>query len=207
MPTTCVVLTDGGDGDDHAMDEEDHSSGASNSLLDCWSGMVTPLSADEWDETRDLLNRAGKGKRRVRAFRLSRDSKTCVSPLGRRDADGDSEDEDENSASLVRRLREENRRLRLQNEELVLTCEELGTKLDKAKSDIKQYHTQQKKLYDGFKLLRSKYDDLKAECSVTLWEYLPSKLKTFQDIKQSDVSIFESPTRLGEYKIGEVLGE
>lgn len=48
--------------------------------------------------------------------------------------------------------------------------------MNEAVDSIKTFHKQQRQLYDGFKLLRSKYDDLKESNSATLWEYIPKKI-------------------------------
>ncbi|GMI06397.1 hypothetical protein TrLO_g3734 [Triparma laevis f. longispina] len=112
---------------------------------------------------------------------------------------GDS-DEDDSGSQESRELRKEIAKLREQNRGL-------QTQLKDAVSSVKTFHSQQRKLYDGFKILRSKYDDLKADSAVTMWEYIPSKIKGFEELGETNISIFESSTRIGDYTIGELLGE
>jgi len=55
--------------------------------------------------------------------------------------------------------------------------------------------------------LRSKYDDLKGHNAATLWEYIPKKLGGYEEVCESNLSIFETKDRIGQYKIGKILGE
>mmetsp|Transcript_732 Transcript_732/g.1207 ORF Transcript_732/g.1207 Transcript_732/m.1207 type:complete len:961 (-) Transcript_732:44-2926(-) len=64
-----------------------------------------------------------------------------------------------------------------------------------------------KKLYNGFKILRGKYDNLKTDVAFTMWDYIPKKVEGFDEIGQANNSIFESSKRIGDYRIGELLGE
>tara|TARA_B110000305_G_scaffold220173_1_gene261780 strand:+ start:218 stop:613 length:396 start_codon:yes stop_codon:yes gene_type:complete len=79
--------------------------------------------------------------------------------------------------------------------------------LSEAVDSVKTFHKQQRQLYDGFKLLRSKYDDLKGHNAATLWEYIPKKLGGYEEVCESNLSIFETKDRIGQYKIGKILGE
>mmetsp|Transcript_28657 Transcript_28657/g.57332 ORF Transcript_28657/g.57332 Transcript_28657/m.57332 type:complete len:736 (+) Transcript_28657:30-2237(+) len=97
--------------------------------------------------------------------------------------------------------------LKAQVESLKREKADLHVKLKDAVGSVKSFHAQQRKLYDGFKILRAKYDDLKAESAVTMWEYIPSKVKGFEQLGDTNVSIFESASRIGDYKIGKLLGE
>jgi len=83
---------------------------------------------------------------------------------------------------------------------------ELTEQLAGKSAKIDKFEKQQRKLYDGFKLLRSKYDELKADMAVALWEYIPAKVKVFRDVERTNMSIFESETAVGSYKIGALLG-
>ena len=142
-------------------------------------------------------------------------------------------DEDDAGGSDVRDLKAEIAKLKEQNRTL-------QTQLKEAVSSVKTFHSQQRKLYDGFKILRAKYDDLKADSAVTMWEYIPSKIKGFEEVSESpgqrgenifsrhatnylltlspppppllqlgdtNISVFESSTRIGDYTIGGLLGE
>ena len=133
-------------------------------------------------------------------------------------------------------------------ERLQAEVKKLERKLGDAVQSAKSFSRQQRKLYDGFKVLRRKYDNLKVDTAVTMWEYIPNKvrywsspvpafgpmalvplprahpprpsslplpsfpaqnlqIKGFDELGETNISIFESPTRIGGYKIGELLGE
>lgn len=72
--------------------------------------------------------------------------------------------------------------LKAQVESLKREKADLHVKLKDAVGSVKSFHAQQRKLYDGFKILRAKCDDLKAESAVTMWEYIPSKVKGFEQL-------------------------
>ncbi|GMH68900.1 hypothetical protein TrST_g3181 [Triparma strigata] len=122
---------------------------------------------------------------------------SCPAVLPSRVTDSD---EDDTGGSEVRNLKAEIAKLKEQNRGL-------QTQLKEAISSVKTFHSQQRKLYDGFKILRAKYDDLKADSAVTMWEYIPSKIKGFEELGDTNISVFESSTRIGDYTIGGLLGE
>jgi hypothetical protein len=64
----------------------------------------------------------------------------------------------------------------LQIERMKAEIEKLERKLGDAAHSAKSFNAQQKKLYEGFKVLRMKYDDLKTDTAVTMWEYIPKKV-------------------------------
>lgn len=86
-------------------------------------------------------------------------------------------------------------------------CEE-ETETRKALSNIRQ---KQQDLINNFKLLREKYDDIKNELHLILWEFIPTQqaddLTGFSDLGQVNHAIFQSPDRIGSYVIGSSLGE
>ena len=85
---------------------------------------------------------------------------------------------------------------------------ELKRDLHDAVDSIKTFHKQQQQLYNGFKILRGKYDDLKQSNTEILWEYIPTKIKTgYEEVGQCDLAIFETCDRIGPYQIGAMLGE
>jgi hypothetical protein len=79
------------------------------------------------------------------------------------------------SASEMR-ARQEDEDKDLQIERLTAEMKKLQRKLEDTAQSAKSFNSQQKKLYEGFKVLRMKYDDLKADTAVTMWEYIPKKV-------------------------------
>ncbi len=92
--------------------------------------------------------------------------------------------------------------LRQQNSNLLKEKEE-------AIISLKKIHKQQRQLYDDFKLLRGKYDDLKSELSFALWDVIPSlnNETNFRELAFTNHSIFETNDQVGDYHIGLLLGE
>lgn len=80
-----------------------------------------------------------------------------------------------------------------------------------ALESIKILHSQQCNLYESFKLLRGKYDDLKTEIQHILWEFIPSQHNDshngFSELGNVNLSVFETPNRISKYIIGPLLGE
>ena len=91
--------------------------------------------------------------------------------------------------------------------------ESLKNERNEAIESIKILHNQQCDLYKSFKLLRSKYDDLKTEIQHILWEFIPSQHchkevhDGFSELGNVNLSVFESPNRISHYMIGPILGE
>lgn len=100
-----------------------------------------------------------------------------------------------------------NEEVHLEMQKLQSKNKKLMKKLEEASNSAKSFQAQQRKLYDGFKVLRRKYDDMKNDVTVTMWEYIPKIVEGFGEITEPDHSIYESSTRIGAYKIGELLGE
>ena len=99
-----------------------------------------------------------------------------------------------------------------QIDELTKQNTTLQVERNEAIDSIKTLHKQQCELYQSFKLLRSKYDDLKTEIQHILWDFIPSQhndipLNDFSELGNVNLSVFESPNRIGNYDIGSLLGE
>ena len=89
---------------------------------------------------------------------------------------------------------------------------------DDQKSDIEKSIGRstgnQKELYEDFRFLHQKYNDLKNEIQRVFWDYIPNRTKSsfrkFEDDKHNipllNHSVFETDERVGEYKIGRLLG-
>ena len=52
-----------------------------------------------------------------------------------------------------------------------------------------------------------RYDELKSDNSSTIWDYIPTHDHYFSDICEVDSSVFETSNRIGDYSIGDVVGE
>lgn len=82
---------------------------------------------------------------------------------------------------------------------------------DGAIASAKAIHRQQHDLYDSFKLLREKYDDLKAELGYIMWEYIPTQqvddISSLAELGRTNHAVFETPNRISNYEIGRLLGE
>lgn len=100
----------------------------------------------------------------------------------------------------------QNSLLNIQQKNTLLTKER-----DEAVVSVKRLHKQQRELYDSFKLLREKYDDVKTELHHVLWEFIPTEkvddLAGFSELGQVNHAVFESPDRISNYEIGGLLGE
>ncbi len=99
-----------------------------------------------------------------------------------------------------------------QNDQLKRDNETLKNERNEAIDAINTLHNQQCELFQNFKLLRSKYDDLKNEIQHILWEFIPCQsheqaINGFSDLGIANLSSFESPNRICNYMIGQLLGE
>lgn len=100
---------------------------------------------------------------------------------------------------LIAQLKQENESLKNERYEAI--------------NSIKILHSQQCDLYKSFKLVRSKYDDLKTEIQHILWEFIPSHHchkdthNGFSELGNVNLSVFESPNRISHYMIGPLVGE
>lgn len=87
----------------------------------------------------------------------------------------------------------------------------LARERDEAIESARALHKQQQDLYNNFKLVREKYDDLKTELHQVLWEFIPTQqvdeLCGFSELGQVNHAIYETPDRIGSYIIGPLLGE
>ncbi|CAM9360171.1 unnamed protein product, partial [Discosporangium mesarthrocarpum] len=81
---------------------------------------------------------------------------------------------------------------------------------------LASFHTRQKQMFEKFCLLRQKYDGLKRHLCEVLWEVIPSGHipgverqgpDWLEAIPPLDNGVTESLTQIGDYEIGEVLGE
>jgi len=88
---------------------------------------------------------------------------------------------------------------------------DLARERDEAIESARALHNQQQDMYDNFKLLREKYDDLKTELHHVLWEFIPTQqvgeISGFSELGQVNHAIYETPDRIGSYIIGSLLGE
>jgi len=99
----------------------------------------------------------------------------------------------------------------------------LKTQLDRAKKDHKEaeeaankallsiqtFHKQQQALFDEFVLLRQRYDEQKASTVNILWNHCSRYHPDLRQIpNMEDVKTFtENEEQIGEYKVGDLLGE
>ena len=117
--------------------------------------------------------------------------------------------------------------LRREIEHLRIDNVRLTKKRDKAVESLRTIHGQQQRMYEDFRLLREKYDDLKSEMQCILWEFVPRLSERaasgmggggdgdrgwdgdfdFSELSHVDCGAFETPDRIGEYEIRELLGE
>ena len=104
-----------------------------------------------------------------------------------------------------------NKHLEKENNHLRRNNEEIAKKYADAVKSIKIMRSQQLELHDSFKLLREKYDDVKSEMQHILWEFIPSLNKEtilhFPELGKVNQSVFETPSQIGNYQIGSLLGE
>lgn len=109
-------------------------------------------------------------------------------------------------------------------EELRQANAQLQLERDEAVQNVQTLHGDRYQLCENFRLLRQKYDDLKAELQHTLWEFIPTacasgqtdndsndtrccNINPFSELDQVNHSIFETSNRIGNYEIGNILGE
>jgi predicted nuclease with TOPRIM domain len=98
------------------------------------------------------------------------------------------------SASEMR-VRQEDEDKDLQVERMKAEIKKLERKLEDTAQSTKSFNAQQKKLNEGFKVLRMKYDDLKADTAELMWEYIPKKvsLSLFFGLEASPRDLYTSP--------------
>eukprot|EP00979_Chaetoceros_neogracilis_P012155 scaffold3140_cov231-Chaetoceros_neogracile.AAC.1 len=103
-------------------------------------------------------------------------------------------------------VRSQNTVRQLQHQNTVLAKER-----DEAVESARAIYKQQQDLYNNFKLVREKYDDLKTELHQVLWEFIPTQqvdeLRGFSALGQVNYAIYETSDRIGSYIIGALLGE
>ena len=93
----------------------------------------------------------------------------------------------------------------LRNKELELL--DVQNTAKHAFESIKSFQIQQQKLFDEFAILRKKYDDLKSSFTTVLWEECGTHHPLFEHIPILEKSCIESVDEIGNYGVGEVLGE
>lgn len=103
---------------------------------------------------------------------------------------------------MEKKLREELKK----KEKEVTDAEESASK---AMVSIQSFHKQQQALFDEFVLLRQRYDEQKANLVNILWK---DCAKFHPDLRQIPIqedpkTFVESENRVGEYNVGEFLGE
>lgn len=83
---------------------------------------------------------------------------------------------------------------------------EVNTKI--AVQSIQTFHQQQQALYGEFKTLREKYDDQKMTLMTTLWTHCTALNPELQYIpKEVGPNFIDTDTQVGDYSVGEALGE
>ena len=83
---------------------------------------------------------------------------------------------------------------------------EANTKI--AVQSIQTFHQQQQALYEEFKTLREKYDENKLTLVSTLWNQCTLHNPELHHIpKQEDANFVDTETQVGDYSVGEPLGE
>mmetsp|Transcript_32232 Transcript_32232/g.102520 ORF Transcript_32232/g.102520 Transcript_32232/m.102520 type:complete len:593 (-) Transcript_32232:1134-2912(-) len=88
-------------------------------------------------------------------------------------------------------------------------CKHLKKALDDALLSLQKFHTQQKKLYNDFVLLRKKYDEKKAALMDIIWNYLASgvaRRHMFEFIPPCNRDLVLEDGNLGDYSIDKALG-
>jgi serine/threonine protein kinase len=83
---------------------------------------------------------------------------------------------------------------------------EVNTKI--AVQSIQTFHQQQQALYEEFKTLRTKYDDQKTTLMTTLWTHCLEHNPELRYIpKEVGPNYTDDDTQVGDYSVGEALGE
>jgi len=94
-------------------------------------------------------------------------------------------------------------------DEKEVECVELTEAKQKALATVQTFHLQQKQLFDEFQLLRQRYDEQRDTLQDILWMHCgPNhpELKAIPMVKDFQ-DFVETENRVGEFSIGEVLGE
>lgn len=86
--------------------------------------------------------------------------------------------------------------------------------LEKERNDAvdleRKSQKQQRQLYNSFKLLREKYDDLRTEMHHILWDFIPLNqcaVGGFKELAEVNHAVFETVDQISDYAIGSLLGE
>ena len=83
---------------------------------------------------------------------------------------------------------------------------ELEQCLELATTSIKNFHSQQKQLYQDFVTLRDKYDLNKKRLRDILWGKLATLTREFSILPQIQDKAYETENEIEQYKLGKVLG-
>eukprot|EP00943_MAST-04B_sp_MAST-4B-sp1_P007267 g7267.t1 len=84
--------------------------------------------------------------------------------------------------------------------------EELEQCLELATTSIKNFHSQQKQLYQDFVTLRDKYDLNKKRLRDILWGRIATLTREFSILPQIQDKAFETENEIEQYKLGKTLG-
>jgi len=87
-------------------------------------------------------------------------------------------------------------------------CKEMSETAQKALATVQTFHMQQKQLFDEFQLLRQRYDEQRENLQDVLWAHCGRhhpELKAIPAAKPPEFA--ESDVRIGDFAIGDVLGE
>lgn len=104
---------------------------------------------------------------------------------------------DSSFQATLKTLEEKERELKEAEEAVVKTTD-----------SIKTLHIQQKELFQQFALLRNRYDDLKVSAVEVLWSHCAKYHPELQQIpKIEEKSFVETEERVGDYIVGDFLGE
>ena len=83
---------------------------------------------------------------------------------------------------------------------------ELEQCLELATTSIKNFHSQQKQLYQDFVTLRDKYDLNKKRLRDILWGKLATLTREFSILPQIQDKAYETENEIEQYKLGKILG-
>ena len=87
-------------------------------------------------------------------------------------------------------------------------CREMSDTAQKALATVQTFHMQQKQLFDEFQLLRQRYDEQRENLQDVLWAHCGRHHPELKAIPAAKPSEFpESDVRIGDFAIGDVLGE
>jgi hypothetical protein len=84
---------------------------------------------------------------------------------------------------------------------------ELEQALENSIKSLKSFHSHQQQLYDEFVRLRGKYDEMRSDQLKTLWVQLPKSHEDFKGIPPTDLKLQVTEQAVGEFELGDVLGE